>query len=166
MFISIAVQSDFTITVPTEHLHINCWLSTNKSVTLEFSAEIQIFFIYIYILHFTTFRPAVAQFFHADRKTHKHTWRSWQSIFPDIPIIGVFCLSVVTHTWHTGCSVHSILLQFPLHTALKATNPPGDHTLSARLKFYILCNFLFQDTSCVLLSISFYKQPFVTPLTG
>jgi len=50
MFISIAVQSEFTITVPTEHFYINCWLSSNKSVTLEFSAEIQIFFIYIYII--------------------------------------------------------------------------------------------------------------------
>ena len=161
MFISIAVQSEFTITVPTEHFHINCWLSSNKSVTLEFSGEIQIFFIYI--LYFTNFRLVVAQFFHVDRKTHNHTWRSWQSIFPDIPIIGVFCLSVAIHTWY---SVHSNLLQFPLHTALTATKPPGDHTVLDGLTSYILWNFLFQNTSSVMLSISSYKHPIGTPLTG
>jgi len=87
---------------------------------------------YIYI-SFKKFRAFVVQGILADRKTDKHTWRSWQSIFADIQIIGVFCLPDATHTRHTGCSVHSILLQFPQHTAIKATNPPADETLLDRL---------------------------------
>ena len=77
-----------------------------------------------------------------------------------------FILSVSCNTdRHTASSIHNILLQWPQLTALKATNPPADHTLLDRLTSIILCNFLFQDMSCVMLSISSYKHPYVTPLT-
>jgi len=131
----------------------------------------QIFeYSYIYILHFTQFRPAVAQLFHADRKTDRHTWQSWQSIFADIRIIDVICLSVAIQTVaiptrHTASSNHNILLNFPHHTALKATNPSADHILLDRLTSYILCTFLFHDTSCVMLSKSSYKHSYVAPPT-
>jgi len=160
MIIPIAVQTDITITVRAVHFRVNIWVYSNKSVTLEFSTDVQK--VFTYILNFTKFRPVVAQIFHLDRKTDKHTWRSWQSISADIPTIGVVCVSVGTHTWHTGCSVRNIPLQFPQHTALKTTNPLADHTVLERLKSYILCTFLFQETSCVMLSSSSYKHPFVT----
>jgi len=134
----------------------------NNLVTIEFKTDFRKVFIYIF--HFTKFRPLISHVFLADRKKDKHTWRSCQSIFAHIRIIGVFCLSVATHTRHTGCSVHSILLQFPQHTALKATNPPADRTVVDRLKSDLMFTSLFQNTSCVMLSISSYKYPFGTPL--
>jgi hypothetical protein len=82
-----------------------------------------------------------------------------------IVIVDVFCLSVVIQTRHTASSIHNILLQFPQQTALKTTNSPAHHTLLDRLTSYILWLFPFQDTSCVMLSTSPYKHPYVTPLT-
>jgi hypothetical protein len=135
--IPITVQSHITITVPTVHFHVHYWLSSHNSVTVEFSTE---------------FRKV-------GQKDGQTDLRSWKSFSADIYIIGVFCLPVALQTaalqtWHTGCSVHNILLQFPHHTTLKATNTPTVHTLLGRLTSYILGTFLFQDTSCVMLYIS------------
>ena len=104
------------------------------------------------------------------RQKDRHTSRSWLSFFADIWIIYLFFLSVAIQTvaiptWHTVSSLHNILLQFPQHTALKTTKPPADRTLLDRLTRYILCIFLFQYTSCVILSISSYKRPYITPPT-
>jgi hypothetical protein len=66
---------------------------------------------------------------------------------------------------HTASSIQNILLQVPQQAAVKATIQPADRTVLDRLTSYILCTFLFQDTSCVILSISFYKHPYITPLT-
>ena len=127
----------------------------------------QIFKIFSYIYYISRkFFPVVADSSHADRKMDRQTWRSWQSIFADIRIIAVFCLSVTIQTVtiptrHAASSIHNILLQFPHHTALKATNPSANHTLLDRLIRYILCTFLFQYTSCVMLSISSCKHPYI-----
>ena len=50
-------------------------LASRNSVTLEFWRDFRkvFIYIYIYILHFTKFRPAVAQSFHTDRRTDRHT---------------------------------------------------------------------------------------------
>ena len=98
----------------------------------------------------------------------QHT--DWINCWLVIVIIDLFCLSVtikviVIRTWHIRRSFHNILLQFSHHTALNATNPPTDHILLERLKSYILCTFLSDETSCVTLSISSYKHPYVIPLT-
>ena len=124
----------------------------------------------VYILHFMKIRPVLAQYFHAGRKTDRHTWRSWYSIFAGIRIVHLFSLSVAIQTvvirkWHTASSIHNILLQFPHHTALKATNPPSDHTVLDRVKSYIFCTFLLQYTSCVMLFITSYEYPYINPGT-
>ena len=85
--------------------------------------------------------------------------------FPSSPTSNCTKLSFWVQTWHTASSIHNILLQFPQHTALKANNPPADHTLLDRLTSYILCTVLFHNTSCVMLSISSYKLPYGTPST-
>jgi len=54
---------------------------------------------------------------------------------------------------------------FIQHTALIPTNPPADHTVLDRLTSYILCTFLLQYTSCVMLSISSYEHPYGNPAT-
>ena len=66
---------------------------------------------------------------------------------------------------HTASSIHNILLQFLQQEAQKTTKPPADRTVLDRLNSCILCNFPFKDASCVMLSISPYKHPYVTPLT-
>ena len=66
---------------------------------------------------------------------------------------------------HTASSIQNILLQFPQQEALKATNPSVAHTVLVRLNSYIHCTFPFKDASCDMLSISPYKNPYVTPLT-
>jgi len=73
--------------------------------------------------------------------------------------------TVAIQTWNTASSMHKILLHFRQHTALNATNPPADRILFHRLTSYILFIFLFQHTSCVMLSISSYVHPYVTPPT-
>jgi len=74
-------------------------------------------------------------------------------------LLPVALQTVAIPTWHTASSIHNILLQFPHHTALKATKPQTNNTVLDRLTRYILCTFLFQYTSCVMLSISSYKHP-------
>jgi len=64
-----------------------------------------------------------------------------------IVITDLFSLSVEMQTRHTARLLQNILLQFPQHTSLKATNPPANHTVLDKLTSYILCTFLFQDTS-------------------
>jgi len=73
--------------------------------------------------------------------------------------------TVAIQTWHTDSSMHKILLQFRQHTGLNATNPPADRILLHKLTSYILFIFLFQHTSCVMLCISSYEHPYVTPPT-
>jgi len=87
-----------------------------------------------------------------------------------IVIIDLFCLSValqviVIRIWHIRNSLHNILLQFPQHTALEASNPSANHILLDTLTSYILCNFLPHDISCVVLPSVTYKHPYVTPPT-
>jgi len=80
LFILITIQSDITITAPTVHFHVHCSLSSHNLVAPEFSTQFRkrflYIYIYIYLINFTKIRPAADQFFHTDRKTKCHTWRS------------------------------------------------------------------------------------------